>query len=206
MLLRSAILIIVSIFLAACAQEQPAPIDTPSPTEIIPTETVTVEPSATATLAARSTLPPEWTVAPPTDASAANTVDSDNTANSAAEAPTMTAAPPLELQAPVPNDTLDAACESFGPDSDRNVRTYRAGEDATVYWYPVMGAEFYSITLTDETGEAVVTNYTSETGYVFSADLFEDGGLYGWEAYPVNSVGQQMCLTRGAELFPEFLN
>lgn len=197
MQLRLVIYASLSILLVACAQQQTPPGELPSPTvpESTPTEALTATP--TATIAPRSTLPPEWTVAPPTDEAGGDTE------NDPSAPPTLTAEPPVDLQSPIPASALDEACDSFGPDLDRSQRTYRPGENATVYWYPVEGAEFYSVTLTDESGEAVITGYTEETGYVFEADLFAEGGFYGWEAYPINSVGQQMCLTRGAELFPE---
>jgi hypothetical protein len=94
-------------------------------------------------------------------------------------------------------------CANFGEDRTLNKRTYTFGADAQVYWTSVQGAAYYSISLVDETGTPILTDYTSETTFVFTADLFEKGKLYGWEVIPVDSLGQQMCLGRGAELFPD---
>ncbi len=104
------------------------------------------------------------------------------------------------MSAPVSADV----CNSFGPDLDQTPRTYRRGTEVTVYWTPVEGAEYYFVALTDETGTVVMEDYVAETSYLFTSDFFEGDNLYGWEAYPLNAAGIQMCAARGAELFPEF--
>jgi hypothetical protein len=93
-------------------------------------------------------------------------------------------------------------CATFGEDRALNVRTYTIGQPAQVFWTPVEGAAQYSISLVDQTGAVLHLDYTANTNYTFDASLFEAGNLYGWEAYPIDSIGQQMCIARGAELFP----
>jgi hypothetical protein len=100
--------------------------------------------------------------------------------------------------------TLPEACNTFAPDLERTPRNYVDGEDVTVYWTAVEGAGFYYVALTDETAEVVFEDYTEDTSYTFPAAQFESGKLYGWQAHPINALGIQMCLARGAELFPEF--
>lgn len=186
-----ALLLLMIFIMTACATQQAAPTNVPP----LPTETATVEETATPlpTAAPRSTLPPTWT--PESDAFTA-TPEPSNT-----PVPTPTPNPQsAPISAPVSEDT----CTNFGPDLDRTPRTYRAGTDITVYWTPVEGAAYYYIALTDETATVVREDYVAETTYVFTADLFESGKLYGWEAFPINAAGIQMCTARGAELFPDF--
>lgn len=191
---RALLFIVALVFLAACQQQAVVP--TLAPTALAPTattgEAATQPPPPTAL--PRPTLPPTWTPAPEVTNTPPPTPD---LANGGAVLPQET---------PVIAPTLPEACNSFGPDPNRTVRTYKSGQDTTVYWVPVEGAEYYSVSLTDENDEIIFTDYTADTSYTFSADLIEDGKLYGWQVYPINPLGQQMCLTRGAELFPEYLN
>lgn len=182
---RGSILFLALFVLTACATQQTVlPEITPSP-EITATEVVTA--TAAPTLAPRSTLPPTWTPGvPPTD-----------TPVGGAEAATQV--PPTIVQ-----PTLPEACNTFEPDLERTPRNYVAGQDVTVYWTAVDGASFYYVALTDETATVILRDYTEEPSYTFPADQFEAGKLYGWEAHPINALGIQMCLARGAELFPEF--
>ena len=183
-------LTIVAIAVAACAQQQQVVQPTAEPILEATTE-VPVTP-ATATPIQRATLPPTWTPLP-------------ESSSMPLEPPTATTEPPIDLQSDAAVPDLPEACDTFGPDENRLSRTYRVGEDVPVYWTPVEGAEVYSVSLTGEDGNVIFTDYTAETGYVFASDLFEDGALYGWQAHPVDNLGQQMCFARGAELFPEFL-
>ena len=187
---RGPILLIVLFILTACASQQAAPpavtAVTPSP-EVSATEALT--PTPTATLAQRSTLPPTWTPgAPPTE------TPSGDAASTTDQTPAPTIVQP----------TLPEACNTFAPDMERTPRTYVDGQDVTVYWSAVEGAGFYYVALTDETATVVFEDYTEDTSYTIPADQFESGKLYGWQAHPINALGIQMCLARGAELFPEF--
>ena len=187
---RLYIFLIVMLVLAACAAPPQAaePTVTPSP-EVSPTDEVTLAPSPT--LAQRSTLPPTWTPG--------------------AEIPTVTSAP---TNIPGPTSTVDPSvpvlptvppevCDAFGPDVERTPRNYVFGEDVTVYWTPAEGAELYYVALTDESARVVFEDYTNDTSYTFAWDQFQEGTLYGWQAHPISSLGHQMCLDEGAELFPE---
>jgi hypothetical protein len=182
---RGLILLIVLLALTACATQQAAP-----PAATLPpagTETEVVSPTEPPTLAPRSTLPPTWTPGvPPTETPQGGI-------------PTATEVPPTIVQ-----PTLPEACNTFEPDMERTPRNYIDGQDVTVYWSAVEGAGFYYIALTDETAAVVFEDYTEEPSYTFPADQFESGKLYGWQAHPINALGIQMCLARGAELFPEF--
>lgn len=171
--------LLACVLLAACAQEEIVlPTLAPSPTQEIVTE------APTPTQIRRATLPPTWTPVPQV-------------------APTATEIIPTEvIPTPVPPATALEVCAAFGEDRALNKRTFTLGQPAQVFWTPVVGAMQYSISLVDQTGTALHVDYTADTNYNFDATLFEAGKLYGWEVYPIDGIGQQMCLGRGAELFP----
>jgi len=174
------IILLACLLLAACAQEELAPPPTlaPSPTQEI------ITPLPTATEIKRATLPPTWT---PVQESA----------------PTATEVVPTQIiNTSIPPPTALEACATFGEDRTLNKRTYTAGQPAQVFWTPVQGAVQYSISLVDQAGKSLFVDYTADTNFTFDGTLFEAGKLYGWEAYPIDNIGQQMCLARGAELFP----
>jgi hypothetical protein len=185
---RVTTLLLALLLLAACATEQAAPQEVVT---TVPEEQATETATATTapTLAPRSTLPPTWT-----PGVAATDTPVSESASAAGQTPPPTIVVP----------TLPEACNTFEPDLERTPRTYRAGQDVTVYWTPVEGAGFFYIALTDETATVVFEDYTEDTTYTFPAELFESGKLYGWQAHPVDARGIQMCLARGAELFPDF--
>jgi hypothetical protein len=122
-----------------------------------------------------------------------------------AETPTTEAAPVIEVTQPTPL----AACATFQEDLARNSRSFSIGESPQVFWTATEGASAYHIALVSvdpATPEAlpgeIFADFTQDTNYTFPAELFQTGKLYGWEVYPVDGVGQQMCLSIGAELFP----
>jgi hypothetical protein len=176
------ILLFACISLAACAQQediQALPTLAPSPT----TEIVTEPP--TPTEIKRATLPPTWTPVQEVTPTATEVT------------------PTVSVDTPIPPPTPLEVCATFGEDRTQNKRTFTFGDSPTVYWMPVQGAVQYSISLVDETSTALYVDYTADTKFTFDASLFEQGKLYGWEAYPIDNIGQQMCLARGAELFPQ---
>lgn len=183
---RISILLIGLVLLTACAAQQTAPPVTTPPPDVTVTDAPTV--TTAPTLAPRSTLPPTWT--PGVPETETPVVDST---------PLEQQAQPTSAEAALPE-----ACNTFEPDMSRTPRNYVAGEDVTVYWSAVEGAGFYYVALTDEEATVVFEDYTEDTSYTFPAAQFEAGNFYGWEAHPINALGIQMCLARGAELFPEF--
>jgi hypothetical protein len=76
------------------------------------------------------------------------------------------------------------------------------GTAPLVAWAPMQDAAHYRVYLIDEFGFEILVDFTVETAYTFSADLFVAGERYGWEVYPVDVLGAQMCLKRGGELLP----
>lgn len=189
---KNVLLLVFVLVLAACGGQQEQVLPTTVPIEA--TEEPSPLPTATPLNLVRSTLPPAWTAAP--DANTQGQPDATTAADQSGQ--------PAATQPPTfaPATALDA-CTGFGEDRDRNVRTFKIGDSPQVYWTAVPGAASYSISLVDETGEKLLTDYTTDTTFTFDATLFEQTKLYGWEAYPIDPVGQQMCLARGAELFPE---
>lgn len=176
------VLFLACISLAGCAQEEIAPPPTLAPSPTV--EIITAQPSPTELK--RATLPPTWTpvqeVTPTVAEAAATLIPSDT---------------------PIPPPTPLEVCNTFNEDRTLNKRTFIFGESPTVYWTPVQGAAQYSITLVDATNTALKVDYTADTKYTFDASLFEKGKMYGWEAYPIDNIGQQMCIARGAELTPQ---
>jgi hypothetical protein len=182
--------ILLCLILVAC---QPAPQETlptlaasPEAEQVEATTEITAEASLEPTripptvARERPTLPPTWT-----PAATATTV------------PTATHTP-----TPVLPPTPLEVCNTFGEDTTKNTRTYVFGEPATVYWTGVEGAASYYVRLINAENETVFEDYTIQPSYTFKADLFEEGLLYGWEVYPLDPLNQQMCTSRGVELFP----
>ena len=185
-----AVLVLV-MALAACAQQEQV---LPTTAPIATTQAATQAATATPLNLQRPTLPPTWTPVPDPNAQAqtqpeATTVDQSGQPVPAQ--PTFSPATALE------------ACTTFGEDRNLNKRSFKIGESPQVFWTAVTGAASYSVSLIDETGTVLLTEYTTEPTITFEASLFEATKLYGWEAFPIDGIGQQMCLGRGAELFPE---
>jgi hypothetical protein len=173
------IFLLVCISLTACAQEEAVPPTlAPSPTQEI------ITPLPTATEIKRATLPPTWTPVQEVIATATEILTTE------------------VVNTPIPPPTALEVCTNFGEDRALNKRTYTTGQPAQIFWTPVQGAVQYSISLVDQTGTVLYVGYTADTNFTFEATLFEAGQFYGWEAYPIDNIGQQMCLGRGAELFP----
>jgi hypothetical protein len=187
-------LILVLGVLSACSQEpQALPTLAASSTPLTSDEPSEVPSEAppTSTDRPRPTLPPTWTPASVQTSTPLPT-------SVPAVAPTSDPSIPTVI---VP--TRPPSCDTFGPDLSILSRTYAEGQDVTVYWIDIPEAEFYNIILIDDTGAQVMADYTPDATYVFPADRFDYGRIYGWEAIPINSLGQQICIARGAELVPE---
>ncbi|MBZ0291547.1 MAG: hypothetical protein K8L99_03175 [Anaerolineae bacterium] len=192
-------LLMIGLLLTACAQQAPTP--EPEVTVEVTEELATAAPTATPMSLERPTLPPTWTPSP----SAAD--DTSQQAEEATAAPidnNEPAAPTEDPNAFIPPTALEA-CNSFGEDRTLNQRTFTPGAPVQVFWTPVEGAASYSVSLVNSTGSVLETEYTRETTYVFSPELFTENDLYGWEAYPIDPAGRQMCISRGAELVPDTL-
>ena len=184
------------ILLAACTtQQETLPTLIPSPAPAITDTAAPIEPTQTPppTVGERPTLPPTWT---PGSEMATVTPFPSNT-------PAATATLSAEQAASVIPTVPQEVCDAFQPDMTRTLRTYTDGKDATVYWSAAPGAAYYHVALTDDQAQPIFEDYTADTTYTFPAAQFESGKFYGWDAYPVSALGNQMCLSIGAELFPE---
>ncbi len=178
---------VIILVLAAGCQSQDAPLPTLMPTALpeLPTATAVVEPTVPTTPPIeRPTLPPTWTPSP--DPSIITATPTPDTGLMATEIPRSL--PTLEV------------CAPFRVDRSRYSATFTLGSAPQVAWTPVETAQSYRVTLIDEFGRELFTDYTLDTVYIFRADLFERGKRYGWEVYPIDVIGQQMCLQRGDEL------
>ena len=182
------VLFIASLWVLAGCGQQPAVLPTLAPTsqpDDQPTATTVPTDALTRAPLTRPTFPPTWT---PTPGSMQET--------------------PVETPAAQGADTQSAGipmlevCTSFRDDRDRYNPEFPLGSDITVAWLPVEGAVNYRVRLTDENGNELFFAETTETSYTFSADLFESGKLYGWNVYPIDILGQQMCIDVGSELYP----
>ena len=183
----AAIVLGAALVLVACQQQDQAlPTLAPTLADISEATVEATQIPPTPIPAERPTLPPTWTPAVlPTQTPVPAT-------------PTLTQDEESRLMPPTPLEV----CNTFGEDLQRNSRTFQPGEPATVYWTSVAGALSYYIKLIDQEGEEVFADYSAQPSYTFSADLLEPEKLYGWEVYPIDALNQQMCTTRGAELFP----
>lgn len=185
---RVFVLLIASLWVLVGCGQQPAVVSTPEllaqPDEL-PTLTSVPTDAPTSAPLIRPTFPPTWTPTP----------------RAVEETPIVT---PVSQDAGTQaggNAPL-AVCELFSDDRDRYDPEFPLGSDITVAWLPVEGAVNYRVRLTDENGKELFFAETTETSYTFSADLFESGNLYGWSVYPIDILGQQMCIDAGSELYP----
>ncbi|NWG16606.1 MAG: hypothetical protein HXY41_08225 [Chloroflexi bacterium] len=138
----------------------------------------------------RPTLPPTWTPSP-----------------APVEAATLPPTEPPAVDNPnaglPPSQATLPACATFREDRSRYSTSFRLGSEAAVAWIAAETAASYRVNLIDEFGTELFAGYTTETTFLFAADLFERGKRYGWNVYPMDAMGQQMCISVGGELFPQ---
>jgi hypothetical protein len=189
-------LLIVAALLVGCGEQSAETLPTLMPTGL-PVEQPTETPLPTATQpptappVQRPTLPPTWTPSPVP-----------------VEAATQ---PPTEMPPPVSNPNVGfpagqatlPACATFREDRSRYNTSFRLGSEALVAWAAAETAASYRVNLIDEFGNELFVGYTVETTFLFPAELFERGKRYGWNVYPMDAMGQQMCISVGGELFPQ---
>lgn len=146
---------------------------------------VTSEVAATTTPLRRPTLPPPNTVTPmPT------------------ETPTETPVFPSETPF-VSFATPNPDCNLFDVVFEESSLEFVVGESPRATWLAIPGAELYRVILKQSNGYVVTdTIYVKETTYEFNAEWFREGISYGWEVYPINAKGDQMCFAVGRELPP----
>ena len=146
--------------------------------------TPTIQASDTPTFAPRATLPPTWT---PT----------------ATWTPTETPTVFVPTSTPfVPRNTLPASCGQFDVVFADSTIEFPIGSTPRIAWVGIEGAELYRVILTGPRGIVNDQIYLSETSYSFDASLFRVGDIYGWEVYPIDAAGIQMCFSVGMELIP----
>jgi len=156
---------------------------TPEAATSEPSLTPTQGPSATPRV--RPTLPPTWTLTPTLS-------------------PTPTATLLIPTRTPVTiQNTLPAACSTFDTVFAESDVQFNIGQAPRATWTSVEGAELYRLILSGP-GGAILNDqiYLRETTYTFDASLFQVGEFYGWEVYPINAAGIQMCFAVGLELLP----
>ncbi len=182
----------LAFLLVACNPEGEAPLPTLIPTLAAPpTQPPTIAPpiiddtpvpDSSPTQQISNELPPTWT-------------------------PTFTAMPsPLPAsptaEATFANPELPETCDTFGIDLSRSQRTFPLGASPFVAWIPADNTQYYRVWVTDEFGMELSVEYIAETEFNFPAELFQEGRRYGWNVYPVDEFGDQMCYRRGGELVP----
>ena len=173
--------------LAACQPDSAPALPTlaevaPPTTEVPSTAAPPTEAPATATPFVRATLPPIFT---PT------------------ASPTHTPLPPtatLTAQ-PIVSELLEV-CRTFNINRETSQTEFLFGTTPRVEWFAVEGAAFYRVSLKDRFGLEIFNDFTEDTSFIFPIELFDKGALYGWEVYPLDAAGIQMCYGLGSELFP----
>jgi hypothetical protein len=73
----------------------------------------------------------------------------------------------------------------------------------TLIWQALPEASAYYIRLNNPAGVMVFEDMTSATTYVFLAELFGSPGVYGWEAWPVDAAGVEICFAISGEILVE---
>lgn len=195
-------LIMIVLGLAACGPQSSETLPTliPTPGGVEAATATPVQPTQPPTAAplTRATLPPTWTPAPGSSDSSTNTVSGN--------ASSLSTPTPETLNTPLPPPTelpTLVVCGTFVADRSRSTTTFTVGQSPQILWTKVETAARYRIRLLDDTGTEVMVDFTLEPGYTFRPDLFTAGKVYAWSIYPEDSLGQQMCSERGAELYPQ---
>jgi hypothetical protein len=86
---------------------------------------------------------------------------------------------------------------------EQSTVSFELGTSPRAVWTPINGAQLYRLALRMSNGFVVNENiYVAENSYNFPPDLFVEGQSYGWDVYPINNAGDQMCFAVGAELIP----
>jgi hypothetical protein len=191
-------LVMIALLLAACGTQSSETLPTlmPTPGGAVATDTPmqATEPPTPEPLI-RPTLPPTWT--PESGVGGGDQSSSDS------GLPTPT---PESLNQP-PQGATDiptlVVCGTFVADRNRSTSTFTTGAQPQIFWSNVETAFRYRIRLLDSTGAQLFEDFSLEPSYTFPANLFEKGKVYGWSVYPEDSLGQQMCSERGAELLPQ---
>jgi hypothetical protein len=185
--LKNGFVLILALLLAACGSQSQAELPTliPTPGGVEAATATSVPPTEPPTQApiVRPTLPPTWTPS----------VVPTEPGNQATETPVV-------LPTGIPLATLEA-CGTFLVDLERSTSTFKLGESPVVYWSPATGAMRYRVSVIDEFGQELFMDYAIDETFSFPAELFKAGKRYGWEVYPEDNIGRQMCLQQGAELF-----
>jgi hypothetical protein len=182
----SIVLLLVLFALVGCGQQpanQSLPTLESTPDSGVVTATTAATEAATQAPLERPTLPPTWTVSPV-----------------ATEPPTATVDQTREAQLVKP--TL-VVCGGFTADRERSGAVHTGGNPIQVFWSAVDTAARYRISLRNDRGEELITDYTREPTYTFAGDIFERDGVYAWSVYPEDALNQQMCFERGAEILPQ---
>ncbi len=185
--------VVIVIAVVACNPQAPqelptiVPENTTVPPTEVPAQSVEVTPTASVTPPrTRPTLPPTWTPVP-----------------SETPLPTETETPPPTPTFFAPTAALPEGCNVFQIDFERSATDFRIGTAPTVSWVAVPEAVRYRVSLKTLRGTTIKDDiFIAETQYTFAAELFEQGVQYGWEVYPINTLGDQMCFQRGGELYP----
>jgi hypothetical protein len=190
-------LVMIALLFAACGSPSSEALPTliPTPGGVAATETPVqaTEPPTPEPLT-RPTLPPTWT--PESGGAQSNQSGNDS------GLPTPTPESLNPLPAPTEFATL-VVCGTFVADRSRSTSTFTTGTQPQIFWSKVETAARYRIHLIDSTGAQLFEGFSVDPNYTFPADLFERGKVYGWSVYPEDSLGQQMCSERGAELLPQ---
>lgn len=132
------------------------------------------------TLPGRGTLPPSWT-----------------------PSPTGTSVPPTPTETQPPTDPprfTPESCEGFAPDFQNSVENFTLGESPVIAWREVEAAALYRIIIFDEQERTLLTEFTEEEFFNVPAPVFTQAGRYGWQIEPLDSIGIQICPSRGEVL------
>jgi hypothetical protein len=186
--------VLIGLTLAACQTNtnQTLPTVQSLPTLASPEATSTPD-AAQPTIAptrnlVRPTLPPTWTTVP---------------TNTDEPTPTEIIPTPTFFNPPV---ATPVGCGTFQVDFQNSVEKFPIGTPPTVVWVGAGGAVRYRLKLVETLGfgdaSRVISEdiYIAETFYTFPADVFEENVIYGWEVYPIDERGDQMCFAVGGVL------
>ncbi|MBN1202337.1 MAG: hypothetical protein JXJ20_10820 [Anaerolineae bacterium] len=139
-------------------------------------------------------LPPTWTPwSRPTVTPLPTSALGDNGLNDGGSLSISSPVPQAPTWTPLPD-----YCNELNPRGE-DPEIY-IGEAATIKWDPIASVPMYLVEVRQPGGGIVLNEYTEGASMTISSETFEARGVYGWQVWPVDANGMQICFPISGEI------